>query len=275
MRIGLLSSFLVLFFSSVVALAFPDMIRHSYVHCTTCHVSPTGGGALTEYGREMAKEVLSAASGDGEQYVGHGLVPEGSIPVEIKSWIKGVGGDFRAVQYHRETAMVKEGDFFPMQAEIEPALGRGPITASLTAGWVRDRKSLKWGVRQASVMANLTEQFPVRVGQFKQGLGINIAEHTAWIKRDLGFGEGNESPGVDAHWLGEKIAMSFGAKWPKSEWSAARREVGTFQALSVMPEIYEGSSFKFTLGRYAGQNLEASGRPGREVFSISDRKSVV
>ncbi|RYZ63714.1 MAG: hypothetical protein EOP05_23120, partial [Proteobacteria bacterium] len=40
--------------------AYPDLIRHNYVNCTTCHVSPTGGGAMTEYGRAMSHELLSA-----------------------------------------------------------------------------------------------------------------------------------------------------------------------------------------------------------------------
>jgi len=245
------------------------MIRHSYVHCTTCHFSPVGGGAMTEYGREMSKEVLSAHSAEGEQNVGHGLIAESPLPGGMKSWIKGVGGDFRAVQYHRETAAVKEGDFFPMQIEVEPVIGQGPVVASISAGLVRDRKSLHWGIRQGSIIANLSEQFPVRVGQFKQTVGINLPEHTAWVKRDLGFGEGTESPGADAHWLGEKLAMSVGVKWPKSDWPSSRKEVGTFQSLSLMPEIYSGASFKFTLGRYAGQNLEATGRSGREIYSIS------
>ena len=31
--------------------AYPWMIRHGYTNCAQCHVDPSGGGVLTEYGR--------------------------------------------------------------------------------------------------------------------------------------------------------------------------------------------------------------------------------
>ena len=39
--------------------AFPEMIRHGYINCNACHVSPAGGGLLTAYGRTISKELLS------------------------------------------------------------------------------------------------------------------------------------------------------------------------------------------------------------------------
>src|ERR1700722_15897581 len=44
------------------AFAFPEMARHGYTQCTACHVSPAGGGVLTEYGRELSSDLLSTWS---------------------------------------------------------------------------------------------------------------------------------------------------------------------------------------------------------------------
>ena len=41
------------------AQAFPEMVRYGYVNCTSCHVSLSGGGLLTDYGREIAREKLA------------------------------------------------------------------------------------------------------------------------------------------------------------------------------------------------------------------------
>ncbi len=59
--------------------AFPDMIRHNYSNCTICHVSPTGGGLLTPYGRALSVEVLSSWGGETEGSVLHGLLAPDAV----------------------------------------------------------------------------------------------------------------------------------------------------------------------------------------------------
>ncbi|MFM8315618.1 MAG: hypothetical protein ACKOA8_15160, partial [Deltaproteobacteria bacterium] len=63
-----------IFLSSSLALSYPEFIRHGYMNCTSCHVSPTGGGALTEYGRSLSDEVLSRWSRPGESGFLYGLL---------------------------------------------------------------------------------------------------------------------------------------------------------------------------------------------------------
>ena len=38
------------------AWAYPEMVRHNYPNCTSCHVSPSGGGVLTLVAKEQACE---------------------------------------------------------------------------------------------------------------------------------------------------------------------------------------------------------------------------
>ena len=72
-RVGL--GFLVFIFVGV-AQAFPEMIRLGYVNCTSCHVSPNGGGLLTDYGRSISSEALSTWAKPKEELPGHGFLPE-------------------------------------------------------------------------------------------------------------------------------------------------------------------------------------------------------
>ena len=64
-----------LFWVRTQAFSYPEMIRHGYVNCTSCHVSPTGGGTLTEYGRSLAEEVMSSWSAPGEARFLYGTLP--------------------------------------------------------------------------------------------------------------------------------------------------------------------------------------------------------
>ncbi|TWW07957.1 hypothetical protein E3A20_29150, partial [Planctomyces bekefii] len=48
---------IVLLFASSLASAFPTLTRKGYTSCATCHYNPSGGGALTSYGKYVAQEV--------------------------------------------------------------------------------------------------------------------------------------------------------------------------------------------------------------------------
>ena len=59
--------------------AFPWMIHHGYTNCAQCHVDPSGGGVLTDYGRAQGEilriaERASAGEGVGESVAGGGVV---------------------------------------------------------------------------------------------------------------------------------------------------------------------------------------------------------
>ena len=38
--------------------AFPNMVRHGYTSCITCHFNASGGGILRSYGKFVAGEML-------------------------------------------------------------------------------------------------------------------------------------------------------------------------------------------------------------------------
>jgi hypothetical protein len=123
MRFMLLVILLIVSFSPSLY-AFPEMVRHGYINCTACHVSPAGGGLMSPYGRSMSKEILSRWSYEGEENLAHGAIKN----EKINAWISGVeevgfniGGDFRYIQLYRNSETLEQGKFFPMQRDVEMA----------------------------------------------------------------------------------------------------------------------------------------------------------
>jgi hypothetical protein len=109
--------------------AFPELIRHGYVNCVSCHISPSGGGLINDYGRSFSREGLSTFSRPGEEGVLHGLIGREQLP----KWLT-VGGDARGAQVHHENEFVREGRFYTMQADLEAAAKVKNLTIALSAG---------------------------------------------------------------------------------------------------------------------------------------------
>ncbi len=98
----------------VNARAFPDTIRHGYTNCTTCHVSPAGGGLLNSYGRSLSRELISTWGYKNEEQPLHGLV---NIP-ESASEAFFVGGDARSLFRRAESSSSKIDEHFLMQEQL-------------------------------------------------------------------------------------------------------------------------------------------------------------
>src|SRR5687767_311170 len=123
-------TFILLMILPIKVHAFPEMVRHGYVNCITCHVSPNGGGVMTPYGRELSREVLSAWGTENEtRFVGFFKTPE---------WVN-LGGDVRLLQYYQDNILKKKTKFMLMQADAEVAVTINKITVDATAG-VRDNE---------------------------------------------------------------------------------------------------------------------------------------
>ena len=196
-------SFALFFLSSGNAFAFPEMVRHGYLNCTSCHVSPTGGGVLTAYGRELSKDVLASASKEGEEDFAYGLIK----PPE---WLS-MGGDFRELGLYQENATSRQGQTIIMQNELE---GAGTIDKKIifdgTFGYFdapNNQPLLQHLIsRRHFVVIKPTETSSFRVGKFMPAYGINTADHQTMIRHGIGFqDEGTESYNLEAAWIGETL----------------------------------------------------------------------
>lgn len=184
--------FSLIFLHSISAKAFPEMTVHGYVNCTACHVSPSGGGVLTEYGRSLSKELLSLQTPTSAD-----LTEE---PGTEKKWFL-PGGDIRAIQTYLDTPKVKRGEFFLMQADFMAAFlwKKWSLVSSLGIKGgpndVEDRNDIFSKIHY--LMYQATETLSVRVGRFMPQYGLNEPNHTVVTREGLGFGEESETDNLE------------------------------------------------------------------------------
>ncbi len=191
------------------AAAYPQwQLSTGAERCNQCHYDPAGGGLLTSYGREAAGEDLATFGGNGALLHGLGTLPP---------WLA-LGADLRG-------AFVAQGvqdpggptvAVFPMQADVEGRVALPGTGLSLT-GIV----GLRGQVRDPDVLVPIQNYQPVstselisrehylmyqpetigsyiRIGRFFAPFGLRFAEHTLYIRRDLGFDELQETYNLSA-----------------------------------------------------------------------------
>ena len=168
------------FLQAGIALGYPETIRHGYNKaCSTCHVSPTGGGVTTDYGRMASEDFASFAPTESAGLLG------GALP--SVDWLK-VGGDTRYMDL--QTSGFHKA--FLMQNDVELALGTEEVTFAATYGRYGDDGTPPES-RRNYVLWRPSPYFSARAGRFFPAYGLGIPDHTAATRGPLGFGEGKES----------------------------------------------------------------------------------
>lgn len=181
---------LLLLLSCYCAFGYVENVTKGYPNCMACHISPNGGGILTDYGRSLSRDMMSTWSGP-ESFANpfYGLVKNTK---NIK-----YGGQFRTLQLHSENDKIEVKKEFVMQNNVEFAakymnsflvgtLGRkeGPNETKDRGEFLSERHYVLW---------NASDEIRVRAGKFRQHFGINHANHTRFVKASLGFGSNSES----------------------------------------------------------------------------------
>ena len=174
-----------LFFSKSV-FAYPEMARHGYVNCATCHFSRNGNGLLNEYGHELSKETAAVWTNPDEKskenHAVYGLLDESPIT----KWLT-IGGDARAVYTYQNDQFAEQGQLSSMQAELQLAAvlsKQWTIVASIgPTNYVNFKPDDHWGFR---------------VGNFIPDYGINTAEHVSLTRSTLNLGPNLETINAEA-----------------------------------------------------------------------------
>ena len=187
---------LLLFLFSGVASAYPENIRHGYPSCTGCHVSPVGGGTLTPYGRGSSEAFISTWSVEHEGDFGYGAL---ALPAGLA-----LGGDLRGVAIvTQDNTNHLTSTYIPMQADVEAAVTLLPgLLVDGSAGLYGPERTAEY--RRLYLKIDPLPGLSFRAGRFLPAYGINLPDHTTWVRRDLGFGEGRESNNVEAAWIGRR-----------------------------------------------------------------------
>jgi hypothetical protein len=168
-----------------IANAMPENVRLGYTGCASCHVSPTGGGALTAYGRSTSEELSTwAREGDGQFFSNLVATPE---------WLA-VGGDARyvninvpSVNYHRK---------FLMQTDVELAVH--PLSylwLAASVGSYGEEEILE--TRRHYLMWTPSQYWYLRFGRYMAPYGIMMSDHTLTVRSGIGWNQGSETTNAE------------------------------------------------------------------------------
>ncbi len=200
--------------------AYPELVRHGYVNCVSCHISPSGGGILNDYGRSFSGEGLSTFARPGEESLFHGLIAREQLP----KWLQ-IGGDIRGVQVHHENEDVRQGHFVVMQADAEVAVTVKGFTFDVAAGRFQMRsEEPRFKSRRFFLMYEFSEEWRIRVGRFLPAYGLHLADHVIATRRPLGFDHGQERYNIEGSWITDAMHVFVTASKGPSEQAEHEQE---------------------------------------------------
>lgn len=220
---------LLVLFPVLSAWSFPELVRYGYPNCTACHVSPSGGGVLNQYGRELSKEVLSTWGAKGEQYFAYGAI---KTPENIN-----LQGYVRLLQLKRETPSIEEARTIFMQTDLEGSYRYKTITATGTVGrqekQINGEKVVQPISRRHYLLWQATERATLRAGKFSRYFGLNTPFHTSYVYRDLGFGQDTETYNLELSYIKDNMTFFYtevlGTYYDKTTNATERAHTASFQ----------------------------------------------
>ncbi len=243
------------------AWAFPEMVRHGYINCNTCHWSPSGGGVLTRYGRELSQEVLSTwgVPNSNESKFAYGLIP-------TPEWLD-VMGLYRSVYAYQNTPFISQSKYIFMMNDLEAAANIKTWSFVGALGYVNPLNSVTaWDhliSRRHYVNYRPDENWSFRAGKFYPNYGINTADHVIATKRGLGWDEGQETYNLEAAWIGEKWSAFVTGILGNLSLPSASREPG----VAVSASLAIAESYKVGVSYFHGQR-STSNRDIEGVWGI-------
>jgi hypothetical protein len=183
------------------ASAEPRFLSKQYTRCTACHVIPSGGGLLTDYGRSLSHRELST-TGDRS-----GTSPDPAAPPGEEGFLFGalgrrlgpvaLGIELRPSHVQTRFGGVSSGRNLLMAANVHGAVRMRDWTVYAQAG----REPVSGGGRFVSYEHWAGWQpphgFGFRAGRFLPAYGVRFADHTAYNRSWLGVGQGDQIYGVE------------------------------------------------------------------------------
>ncbi len=168
--------------------AFPDMVRHGYTTCVTCHFSPSGGGLLTSYGKFIAGELFGAwnTSDDAKPW----LVK----PIEDPKYSAGIL--MRGAQTYVDTPELRKTSFKNMQFDLEAGFIRGRFAGFATVG--ARGSNITEGQKESDLklrsfyLYHGSVNHAIRLGRFYPEYGLRFPNHNIPTRKGLYWNQGDE-----------------------------------------------------------------------------------
>jgi hypothetical protein len=161
------------------AFAYPDMIRHGYTGCAQCHTDPSGGGALTAYGRAQTEVLLAMPYGTAKEPGKEAEFLFGALSLPEALALQ---ADVRSVLIPRPGAL----RYILMQADLRGAVSAGAFRAGGSLGAVSEGARMArvttgdtWNAvsREHWLGVAPTDAWLVRAGRMNLPFGLRTDQH--------------------------------------------------------------------------------------------------
>ena len=185
--------------------SYPEMLRHGYSNCNTCHVSPSGGGITTAYGKALSQEVLSVWKIMEEDDTGtiHSIL-------HPTDWLL-VGGHYRSIFAYNQNIGTQsyKSNAMNMQADLELALVYKRWKLVGTIGKEDFRPKDKFLSRRHYLSYQATNTMNFRLGRFQYAYGLNVPDHKIPTKERLNMSHAvsGETYNAEVAYLGERFNL--------------------------------------------------------------------
>ena len=162
------------FLVASTAQAYPWMIRHQYSTCAVCHVDPSGGGLLTEFGRSQSDLQLDTqyVASDDDAPKEASSTSKFLWGIDLPDWLF-LGGDFRGmmltVKPQGAPAAVR---WIEMQADLRAALEIDVFRAGGSLGFMH----------QGGLPASITRRDADNLVSREHWLGVALDDNAVWLR---------------------------------------------------------------------------------------------
>lgn len=273
------------------AQAYPWLIKHNYAACASCHVDPSGGGALTAYGRVQTEQLIETQYGplpeEPRANTGPflGLVP---TPEWAQLGFSFRGGALYTRSFNSALSQPTPGTIRPIQmaTDLRAAVVTPVFRASASLGFALRRAEAASLTPTAAGGENnvvsrehwigavlLDEALFVRAGRINLPFGVRTVEHTLWV-RELTRTDLNDQQqhGVAVAWAGENLraeVMGIAGNYQLRPDAYRERGYSGFVEWTPLPTVAVGASSLLTA---ASASLDGVDRdPVRQAHGVFAR----
>lgn len=183
-----------------VALAEPHLLARQYTRCTTCHVSPSGGGQLTPYGRSLSNVELSTFTAPGsddptvdepgEEAFLFGLLGASLGPLAL-------GVDLRPSRLHISQTAFEMSRNLLMTADVTASVRQGSWLVYGEAGRKLRNDRTEFDSQEYWAGWVPEQGLGIRGGRFLPAYGVRFADHTAYNRAYLQLAQYDQVLGVE------------------------------------------------------------------------------
>lgn len=235
--------------SSSYAFAFPENVRHGYFNCTACHVSPSGGGVLTPYGRALSAELMSTW---GSPKTAGFLFSDTENEKMNPPWFR-ANIFLRGVQTWRNTSAVEKAQFIPMQADLEAGVDTEKYAVIITGGFRAKDPSQSKDLnelfsRRYYALYRFNDSWAARAGKFMFSFGLNGPDHVTATRRGLSWDQGSESYNIEVSYGGEKSSTILTAIDNAPEEKNQKKDKG----FAINQAFFVGGNSRFGISGFVG-----------------------